>query len=270
MEIIDFVRLRKSELKQLAFSSNRCPHLAIFQVGHDSASDTYIRGKRKDADELGFKTTLFSFPEDVLEEELLRKIKEVALEPQIDGIIVQLPLPKTISPSSVKKVIPLEKDVDGFSLESPYIPCTPKGILMYLKEEKIPLEGKNAVVLGRSEIVGKPMAKLLLQENMNVTVLHSRTSLEDEKFYIAHADVIVAAIGKIHFLDDRFNFKKSSVLIDVGINRGEDQKLHGDILPNRDVYLQTPVPKGVGLLTRLALMENLWEAAKRRKIWDTK
>ncbi len=265
MEVQEFVRKRKGELKEEAKTFLTAPTLAIFQVGHNPASDSYIRGKMKDALEVGFQAKLFWYEESIKEEELIRAVLEVSKDKNIDGIIVQLPLPKHISESKIQSVIPLEKDVDGFALGSSYLPCTPKGILMYLKEEGVELDGKNAVILGRSKIVGKPMADLLLKENMNVTILHSHTSLEDEKFYLSHADVVVAAIGKMHLLDERFTFRKDAVLVDVGINRGEDGKLHGDILPGRPVRLQTPVPKGVGLLTRLALMENLLEAAKRRR-----
>ena len=264
MEVREFVKARKEALKEEASSFSRPPLIAIVQVGHVPASDSYIRGKRKDAEEIGFSSRLVSFEEDVTETELADSVHQLSEDPCIDGIIVQLPLPKGISPKRIQEAIVPEKDIDGFGPFSPYDACTPKGILMYLDANGFQFEGRNAVVLGRSDIVGKPMARLLTARNMNVTLLHSRTSLKDEKFYVFHADLVVASIGKAGFLDDRFQFKKDAWLVDVGINRGEDGHLHGDILPGRDVALQTPVPGGVGLLTRLALMENLFEAAKRR------
>ena len=145
---------------------------------------------------------------------------------------------------------------------SSFIPCTPKGIVSYLENEGFTFSGKNAVVLGRSNIVGKPMARLLLSRSCNVTVLHSKTSIEDKKFYIKHADLIVVAIGKEGFLNNDFEYNKDCYVVDVGINRGVDGKLHGDAIPNLPVKLQTPVPGGVGLLTRLALLENLMEACR--------
>lgn len=264
MEVREFVRARKEALKKEASAFGRPPLIAIVQVGHVPASDSYIRGKRKDAEEIGFSSRLVPFGEDVSENELAEAVLALSNDPSIDGIIVQLPLPKGIFPRRIQEAIAPQKDIDGFGPLSPYDACTPKGILMYLEGNGFLFEGKNAVVLGRSDIVGKPMARLLTARNMNVTLLHSKTSLDDEKFYIAHADLVVASIGKAGFLDDRFQFKKDAWLVDVGINRGEDGRLHGDILPGREVALQTPVPGGVGLLTRLALMENLFEAAKRR------
>ncbi len=264
MEVREFVKARKEVLRAEASSFSRPPCLAIVQVGHVPASDAYIRGKRKDAEEIGFSSRLIPFGEEVSENELILALQSLSQEESVDGIIVQLPLPKGISPRKVQEAVAPRKDVDGFGPLSPYDPCTPKGILMYLDANDFAFEGRNAVVLGRSDIVGKPMARLLTARNMNVTLLHSRTSLEDERFYIAHADLVVASIGKAGFLDERFAFKRTAWLVDVGINRGEDGHLHGDILPGREVALQTPVPGGVGLLTRLALMENLFEAAKRR------
>ena len=167
-----------------------------------------------------------------------------------------MPLPKQISEEKVKLAVSPLKDVDGFHPLSKLAPCTPKGIMNYLHFEKVPLCGKNALVIGRSNIVGRPMAKLLLNESCNVTVVHSKTSQEDLANYIKNADIIVVAIGKAGFLDNRFQYKKSATIVDVGISRDETG-LHGDAIPDLPVQLQTPVPGGVGLLTRLALYENL-------------
>ena len=173
----------------------------------------------------------------------------------VDGILVQMPLPKHIDEAKVKETINPVKDVDGFHPLSKCIPCTPKGIIDYLKNENVEFTGKNAVVIGRSNIVGKPVAHLLLGLNCNVTVLHSRTSKEDMNFYLAHADIVVVAVGKKYFLSDQ-PLKDTAVVVDVGINR-VDGKLYGDCAPNLKVRLQTPVPGGIGLLTRVSMLENL-------------
>ena len=226
MTIKEYVALRKEEIKNLVLGLERKPCIAIVQVNEDAASYAYVRGKLKDADELGIKADLIKLPLETTQEELLKVIDTLNNDDIHDGFIVQMPLPK--------------------------------GIINYLHFEKVQMQGKNAVVIGRSNIVGKPMAKLLLKENMNVTVLHSKTTPEDMAFYIAYADVIVVAIGKAGFLDNRFTYKKDAVIVDVGISR-TDEGLKGDAIPGLPVGLQTPVPGGVGLATRLALYENLLE-----------
>ena len=263
MTIKEYVAYRKEEIKNLVASLGRKPSIAIVQVNEDAGSNAYVRGKLKDADELGIKADLIKLPLETTQEELLKVIDELNRDNIHDGFIVQMPLPKGIDEDTIKLAVDPKKDVDGFHPLSSLVPCTPKGIINYLHFEKIPMQGKNAVVIGRSNIVGKPMAKLLLKENMNVTVLHSKTTPEDMAFYIAHADVIVVAIGKAGFLDNRFTYKKDAVVIDVGISRDETG-LHGDALPELPVRIQTPVPGGVGLLTRLALYENLLEIAQNK------
>lgn len=262
MTIKEYVALRKNEIKEEIAALSKKAVLSIITVGNDPASEAYVRGKKKDAAEVGIEAIHTVFETSVAEEELLAFIRKQNDDLSINGIIVQLPLPKHLSVQKINETLSPKKDVDGFTLGSSFDPCTPKGIINYLTHEGFSFEGKNAVVLGRSEIVGKPMAKMLLERNCNVTQLHSRTSLEDKKFYIAHADLVVSAIGKMHILDNSFEYKSSAFLVDVGINRGDDGHLHGDFTPNLPVKLQTPVPGGVGLLTRLALMENLLEAAK--------
>lgn len=264
MEIREFVKERKMSLAKQIAQMGKPPHLMIILANDDPASASYDRGKMKDGGEIGAKVEMTKFAPDVSEETLLSTIECFNQDKSIDGIIVQLPLPKHISEEKVKLAISPEKDVDGFHPLSAFSACTPLGIVRYLEEEKFPFRGRNAVVLGRSNIVGKPMAKLLTAKDCNVTVLHSKTSEDDKAFYLSHADLIVVAIGKMGFLDNRFAFKKDAVIVDVGINRGEDGKLHGDVVPGLPVALQTPVPGGVGLLTRLALMENLVEAASNR------
>ena len=259
MIIKDYVKARKEEIKNLVLTMETKPNITIVQLNEDAASNAYVKGKLKDAAELGIEATLLKLPIETTHEELLKTIEQLNNDPKVDGFIVQMPLPKQIDEEEVKLAINPKKDVDGFHPLSKLAPCTPKGIMNYLHAENIKITGKNAVILGRSNIVGKPMAKLLLAESANVTVLHSKTTFEDMHRYIANADIIVVAIGRQHFLDSKFTYKEDAVIIDVGISRDETG-LHGDALPNLPVSLQTPVPGGVGLLTRLTLLENLLEA----------
>lgn len=262
MTVKEYVNLRKDEMKNLVLKMDKKPCIAIVQVNEDAGSNAYVKGKLKDANELGINADLIKLPLDTKQEELLEIIDQLNKDKVHDGFIVQMPLPKGIDEETIKLAVSPNKDVDGFHPLSKLSPCTPKGIMNYLHHENIPILGKNAVVIGRSNIVGKPMAKLLLKESANVTVLHSKTSFEDMFRYIENADIIVIAIGKKHFLDNKFKYKKSAVIIDVGISRDESG-LHGDALPDLPVYLQTPVPGGVGLLTRLALYENLLELVSK-------
>ena len=261
MTVKEYIRLRKEEIKQEVASLKDPNNFVIVQLNEDEASKAYVKGKLKDAAELGIHAELIKLPVETSEEELLKLIDKLNHDKNVDGFIVQMPLPKQINEETIKLAVAPEKDVDGFHPLSKLNPCTPQGIMNYLKHENIEFLGKNAVVIGRSNIVGKPMAKLLLKESCNVTVLHSKTSFEDMKRYLANADIVVVAVGRQHLIDDKFDFKPSAVLVDVGINRDENG-LHGDILPDRPVRLQTPVPGGVGLLTRLALMENLLKIKK--------
>ena len=256
MIIKEYVKTRKEELKKEIVELNTPVTFVIVQLNEDDASNAYVRGKLKDAAELGVNAELIKLPVDTSETELLKLIDKLNKDTKVDGFIVQMPLPKQINEETIKLAISPDKDVDGFHPLSKLNPCTPQGIMNYLKSEGVELLGKNAVVIGRSNIVGKPMAKMLLKESCNVTVLHSKTSFEDMYRYLANADIVVVAIGKKHLIDERFEFKPTAVLVDVGINRDENG-LYGDILPDRKVRLQTPVPGGVGLLTRLALMENI-------------
>lgn len=261
MTIKEYVKIRKEELKELVSNLPHQPNLVIVQLNEDEASNAYVRGKIKDASELGINPSLIKLDVNTSEEKLLELIAKLNEDSNVDGFIVQMPLPKHIDAKKVELAINPKKDIDGFHPMSNFTPCTPLGILNYLKRENISLVGKNAVVIGRSDIVGRPMAKLLLNESCNVSVLHSKTSRSDMEKYVANADIIVVAVGKQALLDNTFKYKKSAVIIDVGINRDESG-LHGDALPGLDVYLQTPVPGGVGLLTRLSLMENLIKAVK--------
>lgn len=265
MIIKEYVKNKKQELALKISSLANPPKLVIIQVNQDEASCTYVKGKIKDLTSINASFSHINLPLDISENELIDIINQYNEDDTVDGILVQMPLPKGISEDNIKKAVTPLKDVDGFHPLSMYYPCTPKGIIDYLKYENVQFEGKNAVVIGRSNIVGKPVAKMLLDLNCNVTILHSRTKEEDMNNYLRNADIIVVAVGKKHLISNQ-QLKHTAVLVDVGINR-IDGKLYGDAAPNLDVALQTPVPGGVGLLTRLAMLENLYECylGRRRK-----
>ena len=261
MNIKEYVTKRKGEIKEYVSGLEIKPYLVVIQVNEDAGSNAYVKGKLKDCAELGIRADLIKLPVDTTEENLLKIIENCNKNPEITGFIVQMPLPKQIDEEKVKLAINPSKDVDGFHPLSSLNPCTPQGIIDYLKNEQVEMLGKNALVIGRSNIVGKPMAKLLLKESCNVTVVHSKTSFEDMSRYIANADIIVIAIGRQGYLDNKYQYKPSAVIVDVGISRDENG-LHGDAIPNLPVKIQTPVPGGVGLLTRLSLIENLLKIYK--------
>ncbi len=261
MEIKDFVKKRKEELKEEISKINKTISFLIIQVNDDEASNAYVKGKIKDASEVGINAILKRYPTSITEEELLKEIDKTNNDQNIYGIIVQMPLPKHIDEKKVSLAISIKKDIDGFHPMSLFTPCTPKGIISYLDEENFNYDSKNALVIGRSHIVGRPIAELLLNRNCNVTITHSHTKSDDLRRYVKNADLIVVAIGKTYFLDKTYEYKNDAYIIDVGINRTGDG-LKGDCKPSLPVKLQTPVPKGVGLLTRLSLIENILEAYK--------
>jgi len=257
MIIKEYVALQKEQMKK-AFEDfkNVNKRFVIVQMNEDPASNAYIKGKLKDGAELGVNVELVKLPIDATQPQLLDLINKLNNDTSVAGFIVQMPLPKQIDEETIKLAISPEKDVDGFHPLSKLNPCTPQGIMNYLDSEKVELLGKNALVIGRSNIVGKPMARMLLARSANVTVVHSKTNKDDMANYIKNADIIVVAVGKKFLLNSGYVFKSSAIIVDVGINRDEDG-LHGDAEPNLPVFLQTPVPGGVGLLTRLALYDNL-------------
>lgn len=262
MQVIkEYVAEKKERLRQLNLSNLK---MVIVQIGHVPASDRYVRNKAKDAAEVGIDCEINNLPEDISEEELLKLLDGLNNDETVTGYLVQLPLPKHISEEKIKLAIAPEKDIDGFHPLSKTVPATPLGIYNYLKDMKYEFQGKNAVVIGRSNIVGKPMAQLLLKKSMNVTVLHSKTKEEDKIFYLSHADLIVVATGHEHTIGANYKFylKPTAVVMDVGINVGEDGKLHGDCDPDLPVEFQSPVPGGVGLLTRMSVIDNLIELTK--------
>lgn len=247
----------------------RPPHLVVILVGEDPASQSYVKGKGKDAVEVGFKSTTITKPDTITEDELLTLIKELNSDDSVDGILVQLPLPKHIDEDKVIATIAKNKDVDGFHpgnvaalwlKQSCIYPCTPKGIMKLLDEAGVEIQGKQAVVIGRSNIVGLPVSKMLLDKNATVTIAHSRTKNLPE--VTKGADILVVAIGKPRFVTKDM-VKPGAVVIDVGINRDpETGKLCGDVdFENiKDIAsVITPVPGGVGPMTRACLMENTLE-----------
>lgn len=261
-------------VKECVARYGRAPHLAVILVGEDPASQSYVKSKGKDAEQAGFRSTTIRMPEATTEKELLDEINRLNEDPEVDGILVQLPVPKHIDEDRVIEAISAEKDVDGFHPRNvaalwqkrPCIaPCTPKGIMKMLDEHNVEIEGKTAVVIGRSNIVGLPMAKMLLDRNATVTMAHSRTRNLPE--LARTADILVVAVGRPRFAGAGF-VKPGATVIDVGINRDpETGKLVGDVdfdAVKDAALLITPVPGGVGPMTRACLMENTLECYLNR------
>lgn len=269
----------RQEVNQIVNSGKRAPHLAAILVGHDGGSETYVAYKIKDCEEVGFRSSLVRFDEDVAEQVLIDKIEELNTDEELDGFIVQLPLPDHINEQRVIECINPKKDVDGFhpvnvgrtviGLPS-FVSATPYGIIELLKRYGIETSGKNCVVVGRSNIVGRPMSILMSQKSMNatVTVAHSRT--KDLEQLCASADILIAALGAPGFIKKNM-VKKGAVVIDVGTTRVPSTetksgfRLKGDVVYDEVAPLCsfiTPVPGGVGPMTRVSLLSNTLLAAK--------
>lgn len=248
--------------------------LAVIQVGNDPASTVYVGNKKKACEYIGIQSVSYELPEETTEEELLAIIDKLNHDDSIYGILVQLPVPKHINENHIIQAIDPKKDVDGFHPQSVgalsigqagFVSCTPAGIIQLLKRSGIAIEGKECVVLGRSNIVGKPMAMLLLRENGTVTVCHSRT--RELKEVTRRADILVVAIGRPKMIDASY-VKEGAVVIDVGIHRDENNKLCGDVdyaSVEPVASAITPVPGGVGPMTIAMLMHNCVEAVEIRK-----
>ena len=259
-----------AEVAEMVAHGEKRPHLAAILVGHDGGSETYVAAKVKACEACGFKSSLIRYESDVTEEELLAKVRELNEDDDVDGFIVQLPLPKHISEQKVIETIDYRKDVDGFhpinvgrmSIGLPcYVSATPNGILELLKRYNIETSGKKCVVLGRSNIVGKPMALMLLERNATVTIAHSRT--KDLPAVCREADLLVVAVGRAKLVTADY-VKEGAVVIDVGMDRDENGKLCGDV--NTESVLEkasyvTPVPGGVGPMTIAMLLTNTVSAA---------
>lgn len=250
----EFTKSWKQDIKTRIIEKNLKPSLAIVQVGSVEASNRYIRNKIKDCEEVGINAHHYFFKEDITTDDLVFEI--VNLQDHYSGLIVQLPLPKHVDVKKVVAAIKPEKDVDGFHDDSPFDPCTPGGIMKYLEYCGWDPIGKNVTIIGRSDIVGKPLAKLMLNADATVTLCHSKT--KDLYQHIQHADLVITAIGKPKFINC---YSIHIPVIDVGINFDENGKLCGDCgnTEGRDV---TPVPGGVGLMTRCMLLENVCEASE--------
>lgn len=248
--------------------------LAVVKVGNDPASAVYVRNKEKACEYVGINSKTLALPEETTEEELLNVVKELNEDKNVNGILVQLPLPKHIDESKVLLTIDSTKDVDGFHPvnvgkmvigEDTFLPCTPAGIIEMIKRTDIDIEGKECVVIGRSNIVGKPMAMLMLKENATVTIAHSRT--KDLKGVTKRADIIVAAIGKAKFVTADY-VKEGAVVIDVGMDRDENGKLCGDVdfeSVSKVASAITPVPGGVGPMTVTMLLVNCLRSVELNK-----
>jgi len=259
------------ETAEFAKKTGVTPGLAVIIVGENPASQVYVRNKHKACQDVGMHSVVIEMPENTTQEQLLEKVDELAKYNAIHGILVQLPLPAHIDEEMVIKAIPPEKDVDAFHPANvgrimignqSFVPCTPAGVMELLDAYDIEIEGKNCVIIGRSNIVGKPQAMLMLQKNATVTICHSRTVNLAE--VTSKADILVAAVGRSKFVTADM-VKEGAVVIDVGINRGEDGKLCGDVdydaVFDKVSYI-TPVPGGVGPMTITMLLKNTLTAAK--------
>ncbi len=264
----------KKEVQAFVQKTGRTPGLAVILVGNDPASAVYVRNKHKACEELGIRSFMHILSDTTTENELLQLIEELNQDESVDGILCQLPLPKGISEEKVIAKIHPEKDVDAFHPENvgkivtgkySFLPCTPAGVMELLDFYGISVAGKNCVVIGRSNIVGKPQALLLLEKNGTVEICHSKT--ENLKEHTLRADILVVAIGRPNFVTEDM-VKAGAVVIDVGINRLPDGKLCGDVdfeaVKEKTSFI-TPVPGGVGPMTITMLMKNTLTAAKRRQ-----
>ncbi|KAB2282818.1 bifunctional methylenetetrahydrofolate dehydrogenase/methenyltetrahydrofolate cyclohydrolase FolD [Staphylococcus epidermidis] len=259
-----------NELKEHGFT----PKLSVILVGNDGASQSYVKSKKKAAEKIGMISEIIHLDESTSEEVVLSELNRLNNDDTVSGILVQVPLPKQISEQKVLEAINPEKDVDGFHPinigklyidEQTFVPCTPLGIMEILKHADINLEGKNAVVIGRSHIVGQPVSKLLLQANATVTILHSRT--KNMNAHLKQADVIVSAVGQPGLVTKE-NVKKGAVIIDVGNTPDENGKLKGDVAYDEVKEIAsaiTPVPGGVGPLTITMVLNNTLLAEKLRR-----
>ncbi len=265
--IKDELKEKVAELKK----NGREVTLAVIQVGNDPASSVYVGNKKKACAYIGINSLAFEIPEETTEEELLKLIDDLNGRKDVDGILVQLPLPKHISEEKVINAIDPKKDVDGFhpmnvgalcTGKKGFVSCTPAGIIELLKRSGIIIEGKHCVVIGRSNIVGKPMSLLMLRENATVTIAHSRT--KDLKAITSQADILIVAVGKPKMITAEY-VKEGAVVIDVGIHRNESNKLCGDVdfdAVNEKCSYITPVPGGVGPMTIAMLMKNCVDAVE--------
>lgn len=270
ISIKEYVALKKEELKNKVEKGN-IPCLYIIQVGDNPASNSYVKGKHTDCEEVGFKCRHIHY-KDTTTETLVGLIEELNLDPKCHGIIVQLPLPPHIDVKEVQLAIDPYKDVDGFHPLSQFKPCTPLGVINFLKYNNYNFEGKNALVIGRSDIVGKPLAQMLTDLNCTVTLAHSKTKEIDA--FIENSDLVFTAIDKIEHYTTLYRsfFSATEIVVDIGLGKGADNKLHGnltkplcEILKYRGVEVYSGIGN-VGLLTRLQLLENTLKACELQQM----
>ena len=269
------------EVKQIVAQGKRAPHLAAVLVGHDGGSESYVAFKIKDCAEVGFRSSLIRFEDDVTEDELIAKVHELNQDPDLDGFIVQLPLPKHISEQKIIEAIDPKKDVDGFHPENvgrlvlgmpAFLSATPFGIVELLKRYQIPTSGKNCVIVGRSNIVGRPLSILMSQKGVNATVTVAHSQTKDLEKVCAEADILIAALGSPEFITANM-VKEGAVVIDVGTTRviapetKSGFRLKGDVkfdeVAPKCSYI-TPVPGGIGPMTRVSLLLNTLIAVRKR------
>jgi methylenetetrahydrofolate dehydrogenase (NADP+) / methenyltetrahydrofolate cyclohydrolase len=273
-EIAQAIRKEIAKEVELLITSNIVPGLAVILVGDNQASRTYVTNKEKACKELGMHSILIEMPDSVSQEDLTAKINDLNMDNTIHGILVQLPLPKHINEDEIIEAISPDKDVDGFhpinigrmmTGQDSFLPCTPYGVLEMIKFNNIEIEGKHVVIVGRSNIVGKPAGQLFLSKNATVTYCHSRTN--NLALYTKQADILVVAVGKRDTITAA-HVKAGAVVIDVGMNRNDDGKLCGDVAFDEVKELAsfiTPVPKGVGPMTITMLMKNTVKSAKKKQ-----
>ena len=273
IDIKQIVSNKEKEIKEKILSNNIKPKLAVILANDLESSKSYVLSKRKKAESLGILQEEYIYNKNVTQEEIIAKIDELNKDNTVDGILVQLPLYNHLNENKILNAVSSKKDVDGFTNynlgalvnnDETVIPCTPKGILMILDALKEKVEGKNVVILGRSKIVGKPLAELMISKGATVTVCNSKTV--NQEYYTKNADILVVAIGKSKYVTKDM-VKENSVVIDVGLNK-ENGKLVGDVdyeSINNFVKYVTPVPGGVGLTTVISLMDNLVELAIKNK-----
>ena len=262
----EYIEIRKKELKEEISKFKRKPCLVVIQVDDDPASSSYIKGKKKDCEEVGIECDHVHInSEEVSENVLASIIGGYGVADNVNGIIIQLPIPDKYNLDRLLENIPAAKDVDGFRKDSYFKPCTPKGIMDWIDYNNVDLSGKDVCVIGRSNIVGKPLVNMMIEKGATITCCNSKT--KSTEFYTRNADIVVSAIGVSKYFDFSDFSDGCELIIDVGINRDEKEKLCGDInVEYFDKYLPytyvTPVPGGVGLLTRTSLLENVVESYK--------
>ena len=269
----DYAALKKEELKtKIDEHIIIRPYLAVIQIGDDPASNSYIKGKQRDCEEVGIFFSHYRFSSDISHDELKEFIADLNEDPIYNGIILQLPVPSHIDVKDIQRLIDSAKDVDGFNPDSYFQPCTPLGVINYLKFNGYHFRGKNACVIGRSDIVGKPLAKMLLDLDCTVTVCHSKSDLRS---VLPCQDIVFTCINQIEFFDETY-FAPYQDVIDIGLGKGTDGKLHGNL--TETAYLQQKEYTGtnnsvvisgiggVGLLTRLELLNNTYKAMIERRL----